>query len=364
MTPRRLLLSLLSAAAHGSGWTTLERRRRHRRGDVRLYILEYHDLCGDHEEEREGVVRAGRLAQHVRWLARRFHLVTVGEGAQWLSAGGGGNQDRLAITFDDGYVSNYQHAWPVLRAATAASADGAPAAGTSGDVPATIFLATGFMDGEPLWFDKARLTFSALRGREDTLPTASQEVLRRVLGRWPYGGGEIEKLKYADCEARHEVLQVVDDLRQDLQLDLPPTRQPMSWQQVQEMQAGGIEMAAHTVTHPILSRQSAAQQEDEIRRSRQRIVEMTGVASHSFAFPNGSERDFDPASLEILQRLGFTACCTTQRGSNRPGDPLLTLRRLGVGADSTTVLAARLAGLFDQGMRRFLPNSARTAPIH
>ncbi len=356
MTPRRLLLHLLAVATHGSGWTAIERRRRHRRGDYRLFILEYHDLCADGDEEREGVVRAHRLASHLAWLAPRFRLVTVAQGARWLAQGGGreGNDgegdrepggDRLAITFDDGYRSNHQYGLPVLRQANA---------------PATVYLATGFVDGEPLWFDVARLAFAALRGREHALPAATQDTLRRALGRWPVGGEEVAALKYTDAAVRLEVLHVL----RDLQLDLPAPRPAMSWQQVQEMQNLGIEMGAHTVSHPILSRQSPGQQEDEILRSRQRIAEATGVEPSTFAIPNGSARDFDASTVEILQRSGFRACCTTLRGSNRPGDPPLTLRRLGIGADSTAILATRLAGFLGQGMRRFLPARLGSAPGH
>lgn len=347
MTPRRLLLHLLAAAAHGSGWNALERRRRHRSKDYRLFILEYHDLCADGDVETEGVVRAGRLATHLAWLASRFRLVTVAQGAAWLAQGGedteGRDGDRLAVTFDDGYRSNYEHGLPVLRRA---------------DTPATVYLATGFVDGEPLWFDVARLTFAALRGREGALPAATQDTLRRAFGRWPLGGGEVAALKYVDTPVRLEVLHVL----RDLQLDLPAPRQAMSWQQVQEMQQAGHEMGAHTVTHPILSRQSPSQQEAEILGSRQRITEATGVEPSTFAIPNGSSADFDATTLEILHGCGLRACCTTIRGSNRRGDPPLTLRRLGVGADSTAILATRLAGLMGQGLRRFLPKALRSAP--
>lgn len=358
MTPRRLLLDLVATAAHGSGWTRLMRRRRHGRGDYRLYILEYHDLCGDGEVEREGMVSAERLARHLRWLGQRFQLVTVEQGARWLAdrtphpeARDATPRDRLAITFDDGYLSNFRHAWPVLQSAL----------GSNSPAPATIYLATGFIDGEPLWFDWARHAFEVLRGQQPpALAAATRDLLQRALGAWPRQGGEVEALKYAAVELRLEVLHSL----RDLQLDLPSPRPPMTWQQIQLMQAAGVEMAAHTVTHPILSRQAPAQQEDEIRRSRQRIAEATGIEPKTFAFPNGSARDYDQHTLEIVERLGFSASCTTLRGSNPPGTHPFELRRLGIGADSIPVLATRLAGLFDQGVRRFLPRAARTAPTH
>jgi hypothetical protein len=70
--------------------------------------------------------------------------------------------------------------------------------------------------------------------------------------------------------------------------------------------------------------------------------------------PNGLPRDFDEHTLSILRSLGFEAACTTVRGSNAPGCEPLTLRRIGLGADPIPLLAARMAGLFDESVRRRL----------
>ena len=120
------------------------------------------------------------------------------------------------------------------------------------------------------------------------------------------------------------------------------------------MMAGGIEFGAHTVSHPILSTLEPADQEDEIRRSRARIAEATGKEPVTFAYPNGSAKDYDRHTVEILGRLGFQAACTTRRGSNRPGCDRLTLKRLGIGSDSTAIVETRLAGLFDEEVRAWL----------
>ena len=74
----------------------------------------------------------------------------------------------------------------------------------------------------------------------------------------------------------------------------------------------------------------------------------------AFAVPNGAPRDFDATTLDLLREMGFKACCTTVRGSKRSGCDLLSLRRIGVGRDSTRVLSARLSGLFDDEARRWL----------
>lgn len=347
MNARRSAVDTVARLAHASGLLASLRRRRHRRRDYRVYILEYHDLCATRAEERESIVSAERLGDHLRFLAPHYRFATVAQAAEWLSHSDPPSldQDVLVVTFDDGYRSNFELARPVLEAL---------------DVPGTVYLTTGFLDGTPLWFDVARRAFDALRGGEEALPASAQDVLRRALGAWPVGGGEVRRLKYAPPEARREAVHVLGSL----DLDLPPAAQPMSWNEAQALIDLGWEMGAHTVTHPILSGLDAEQQKQEMQRSRSRIAEATGTEPLTFAFPNGSSRDYNAESLATLRDLGFRASCTTLRGSNVPGCDLMTLKRLGIGSDSNSLLAARLAGLFDEGLRRLLPQKTRIAPDH
>lgn len=349
MALRRRLVDAVALAARAAGLPGLLRRRRHRRGDYRVFILEYHEVCGRPDEESEGTVSAQRLERHLRFLAPHFEVVTVAEAARRLSSGGPGrglDHDLLVLTFDDGYRGNYRHAWPVLRRL---------------GMVGTVYLATDFLDGEALWFDTVRRALQAMKGRELALPASTQDMLRTALGEWPMAAGRVVgRLKYAPLDARVEAVHALAEL----ELDRAPAAEPMSWGEAMEMIEQGAEMGAHTVTHPILSRLSASQQEDEIARSRRRIAEATGHQPTTFAVPNGSSKDYDQATLDVLRRLGFTASVTTERGSNMPGCDLFTLRRLGIGSDSDSLLAARLAGLFDEGLRRFRPGRARAAPAH
>lgn len=340
MSRRRLAAFAAAALAVGSGWTRLARRRRRRRGDFRLFVLEYHDVTAGRESE--GTVSATRFAAHLEALQRHYHLVTLADGARRLAAGDGPGEDLAVVTFDDGYAGNYEAAWPVLRAASC---------------PATIFVTTAFLDGEELWVDFARRALAAARRERPDLPAETSELLRHVLRDWPPASVDplVRRLKYSPPERRERVLAELRGMR--LQLD-PPAR-PMTWDQVRELQSGGVEIGGHTVSHPILSTLDPAAQAAEILGSRERIAEATGVEPATFAYPNGSARDFDEHSVAILKRAGFLAACTTRRGSNRPGHDLLRLRRLGIGSDPIFLVEARLAGLFDEEARRWLARTRR-----
>ncbi len=164
----------------------------------------------------------------------------------------------------------------------------------------------------------------------------------------------VQRLKYLDPKDRSQLL----DALAGSSLPLEPAAKPLSWSQVREMHQGGVEFGGHTVTHPILALESREKQQEEIQRSRDRIQEETGILPTTFAYPNGSRRDYTNETVDVLKQIGFHGACTTVRGSNRPGCDPYRLRRIGIGSDPTWVLEARLSGLFDDSARKLLPKFA------
>lgn len=341
-TTRRLALHSASLFGAISGLTGSVHRRRLRRQDHRLFILEYHDISTN-GEEFEGTISQDRFRRHVKWLKQRFVISTLAEATVALGSEARLEHDVLTVTFDDGYEGNHTGAWPVLE---------------SEGVPATVFLTTGFLDGEELWFDRAKRYLSAAQDSPESLSEKVRATLVQLYGRWPQARDPeslVQMLKYLTPEKR---LAFVEELA-SLSLDPAPAARPLSWEQVRSMQQGGIEFGGHTVTHPILSLLSRKSQEREILLSQKRIREKTGVSPKTFAYPNGSTKDFTDETVEIARRAGYQAACTTRKGSNRAGCDPMTLLRLGIGSDPTWVLEARVAGLFDESVRRRLWPSRR-----
>ncbi len=334
---RRSGVRALSGALVRTGAVSWLERRRRRRGDHRVFVLEYHQVT-DGPDEPEGTVSTDRLRSHVRFLKQWVSVVSLPRAVERLAEGRPLGEDLAVLTFDDGFAENYECAWPVLR---------------EEKVPATIFVTTGFVDGQELWFDRARRSLSALERGQGSVPSPLERDLRGTLGRWPQPSVDVtmEDLKRVSPATRSDL---VDRLAESARPDEPPAR-ALSWAQVREMvESEDIEIGAHTVTHPILGQLSAEEQTKEIEGSRARLAEETGVAPTLFAYPNGAQGDFDEQTAERLRSAGFRAACSTIRGSNRPGCDLFTLSRIGVGADSEDVLAARMGGLFDEDVRKRL----------
>jgi len=300
--------------------------------DHRVFILEYHDVC-ETGRESEGVISQERFDRHLTYLCREYELDSVAGAVDRLVSGQPLERDVVVITFDDGYEGNYSSAWPVLR---------------KWNQVATLFVTTGFLDGQHLWFDEARRFLGAARALSQNLSATLIRSLESVFVKWPSGlplEGEVESLKRVSPELRSSLL---EELQIGIDPVVPPA-QPLSWSQVREMRALGIEIGAHTISHPLLAQLSPTEQRREIEGSWRRIEEELGAGAPptTFAYPNGSERDFDATTVGLVRDCGFSSACTTMRGSNRPGADVYRLRRIGMGSDSIAMLRLRLSGLLD-----------------
>ncbi|MFU8858759.1 MAG: polysaccharide deacetylase family protein, partial [Deferrisomatales bacterium] len=105
-------------------------------------------------------------------------------------------------------------------------------------------------------------------------------------------------------------------------------RTPMlTWDQVREMAEAGMEIGAHTVTHPVLSLLTPERQEQEIRESVETLERRLGVRPRCFAYPNGRAEDFDDTTVSLLRSQGLEAAYTTILGTNSAASDPYRLKR-------------------------------------
>jgi peptidoglycan/xylan/chitin deacetylase (PgdA/CDA1 family) len=251
-------------------------------------------------------------------LARNYHVVHAREiaaaraGRTKLPAG------AVAITFDDGYESNYALAYPVLKRL---------------GLPAAIFLTTGYLDRTMLpWF--VRLEMALARTQQPRLEVESFSAslattddrcaaYLSLCGLWK---------QRPQPEAERFLASIEDALRIHVRPgdELPAPLRPMTWDMAREMHASGlIELGGHTHTHPILGRCSPAQASAEISECHARIAAELATAPSLFAYPNGGPGDFDQGTQTLLRDAGFTASFTMQAGFIHTHHETLALPRYG-----------------------------------
>ena len=101
----------------------------------------------------------------------------------------------------------------------------------------------------------------------------------------------------------------------------------VSWAQLREMAAAGMEIGSHSLTHPFLHRLDAAGLRHEFGQSKAILEDRLGSAVRSASLPRGWE---PPGLEEVLDDLGYSAFCNSRVGWWHPGDRPLAIPRVAV----------------------------------
>ncbi|MGH3437034.1 MAG: polysaccharide deacetylase family protein [Sciscionella sp.] len=116
-------------------------------------------------------------------------------------------------------------------------------------------------------------------------------------------------------------------------------RPMLSWSQLAEVTAAGIEIGAHSHTHPELDMLSPLEIREEVTRSRGELTDRLGVPVTSFAYPFGY---FSRVVTEAVADAGFASACTVKELAWDPGSEFLTVPRLSVTGGTEVATLQRL----------------------
>jgi peptidoglycan/xylan/chitin deacetylase (PgdA/CDA1 family) len=100
-------------------------------------------------------------------------------------------------------------------------------------------------------------------------------------------------------------------------------RNHMTWDEVKELDAAGMEIGCHTMTHPYLTRiKDDATLRREIFGAKQRIEQRIGKPVTSFAYPFGQ---YNERVVAIVKEAGFTSARSTWPGVTHTAEGLFSL---------------------------------------
>jgi peptidoglycan/xylan/chitin deacetylase (PgdA/CDA1 family) len=129
------------------------------------------------------------------------------------------------------------------------------------------------------------------------------------------------------------------------------SRECLTWKEVREMRAQGIQFGSHTVNHPVLYESSWEQIKEQLSGSRKKLEQELGETITSFAYPYAfpqQDQRFADAFRQLLREAGYRCCLTTMIGRVQAGDDLFSLKRLPVNnCDDKPLLLAKVSGAYD-----------------
>jgi peptidoglycan/xylan/chitin deacetylase (PgdA/CDA1 family) len=267
------------------------------------------------------------------FLARNMCILPLNEALKRLASGALPGR-AMSITFDDGYANNYSCALPVLR---------------SLGVPATVFVATGYLDGGCMWNDMVIEVFRLCRKPSLDLRTLAPGTslghyeLRTVAQRRAGKVAVVDALKYLSLAERAALARRIAELAE---VEVPSNIMLTS-DEVRGLKRAGVEIGAHTVNHPILSSISPDEARREISDGAAQLEAITGERPEVFAYPNGrSGLDFRPEHAAMVRDAGFTYALTTDQGIGRQGTDPYMLPRIALWQRTPARMTARIMSLY------------------
>lgn len=264
---------------------------------ARLLILMYHRVLAQTDPLMPDNINTEEFSVQMQLLEKRYRPFTLSEAIRRLSDHSLPSRS-VVVTFDDGYRDNYDVALPILQRHS---------------IPATFFVASGFLGGGRMWNDSV---IEAMRRVDAGVLDLTHldlgchtifddgdrvAVMRKLIG----------ELKYHPMDTRQsQVNELVSVVGKPL-----PDNLMMNPDQVQILSDVGMEIGGHTRLHPILSRIDLAQAEKEIIAGRDYLQDIIGSRISVFAYPNGRPgQDYQREHMELLRLHGFDSAVSTSWG--------------------------------------------------
>lgn len=285
------------------------------KGSPSLVILTYHRILPRHSvlrnTEQPGMIATPEaLDMHVNLLKRL--------GAEFVSLDTWLNDQRehktlprlaVAVTFDDGWQDNYEHAFPVLQ---------------KHKVPATIFLVSKRINTP--WQFWPEQVLDLLINHSHRLDHEAMQWLHPYLAEKPDGSKPSSPYTISQADLVINRVKALDDQSIEANLErtwktLPAlnhenvrSRALLDKQELDTMLASGlVSFGAHTRHHYRLNHlANSADLKSEIVGSGDDLKELGLKPVSIFCYPNG---DITGEGEQLVQEY-FTAACTTNRGWN------------------------------------------------
>jgi len=275
------------------------------------------------------------FAAQMDHVAKNYNVISGNDIAAFLRGEKSLPPYAAVITFDDGYLDNYVHAYPVLK---------------SKGLPAIIFLATDYIGTDkPFYWDLVAYCFQHTQKDSVELPRIGRRswmdfsTREKIMQEW------IDVLKTIPETEKQDLVNGLPDLLDVVVPDNYFKNLTISWSQAFEMSKNGIEMGGHTESHPILTRISLDNVRMELSRAKQVIESEIKQPVVSFAYPNGQITDFNSAITECVQQAGYKVAFTLLSGPTRyktVAKHPLTIRRIFLSyEDNFSRFIAKLVGV-------------------
>ena len=303
-----------------------------RGGNPRLpVVITYHGVMPQGFSSRDDtpdgpLLAADRLQAQLRVLKKDYDPICPEEFLRWLKYDDPLPRRAVLLTCDDGLLNHERELLPILR---------------EEQLHCIFFVTSNSLSEIPgmLWYVELYLMLketmkSRLRVRfegktwDELLGNQSQ---RRAL--WLKLMAELSELSEPDRKSWMQ--QASSELGlcnlADSCLADPVFRKRfalMGKSELATLRENGMTIGAHTVSHPILAKQTFASAKHEIGEARQALSNFLDEPVWAMAYPFGYPRSASPRDYDLAKQAGFECCFLNYGGPVLPESPRFALPRV------------------------------------
>ncbi|GAA6174012.1 polysaccharide deacetylase family protein [Colwellia sp. KU-HH00111] len=258
-----------------------------------LYCFNYHRI-GDSSlspfDPNIYSCTAENFEKQLQFIKKQFTVVTLDEAISLTQNDMPLNKRYALITFDDGYIDNYEIAYPILQ---------------EQQVSAVFFIPTDYIGtdiipwwDEIAWMLKNTKKESFIFGGTNEF-RLSNEPIARVIQRC------LASVKFDPRTMDEKLHELKTELACEYLANYKDQSLFMTWEQLRELKAGGMFIGSHTCSHRILTHIDEKERLFELQSSKSCLENNLNCRVDAIAYPVGENNTFNHAVCEMSKNIGY-----------------------------------------------------------
>ncbi len=284
-----------------------------------VYCFNYHRIGESKDTQYDSDIYSCTsevFLSHLLFYKEYFDIISIDEMEKILETEIAIKEKLALITFDDGYIDNYNVAYKILKQQS---------------IPAVFYVPTSYVGSSSIpWWDEIAWMIRNTRSKTVSMTQWDRDIL---INRENIEQSIRTVLLAVKKMVGMEMGDILAQLREQLTCQAENSQHKlfMNWDNLKEMQDNGMGIGSHTHSHEILSHINKHLQYEEVAKSKAILERELDRSVSTFAYPVGRKGTYTEETIDVLKECGYKLAFTQSLGVNaNPKENRFELRRFPV----------------------------------